>query len=243
MLGKRARPMKLTQPSVSGGRFGFTEAIPSPKCSLEYRILSPRTSLKNSDPVCGIGLGILAALEKSSGENTQPMKVKLGGSSTARSNPIPINGTAKAQEIDISCTESESYTRVTSRRPDKAFNKVYYDNGEIAGAGHDRSGYDDMSWTMNSSVFCVSPPRVEVSTAFPMLDFLSYCHLCRKQLHGRDIYIYRGEKAFCSPECRCRQIAMDERKEKCGTEVSRSLDVSNSSYSRENIFFTGVIAA
>lgn len=27
-------------------------------------------------------------------------------------------------------------------------------------------------------------------------------------------YHYRGEKAFCSAECRCKQIAIDERKEK-----------------------------
>ena len=27
----------------------------------------------------------------------------------------------------------------------------------------------------------------------------------------------RGEKAFCSVECRCKQISIDEHKEKCGS--------------------------
>ncbi|GMI97857.1 hypothetical protein like AT5G20700 [Hibiscus trionum] len=71
---------------------------------------------------------------------------------------------------------------------------------------------------------------------FPTSDFLSCCYLCRKQLHGRDIYMYRGEKAFCSSECRSRQILMDERKEQCRSEVSRS-------YNSGEIFFsTGILA-
>ncbi|XP_043692869.1 FCS-Like Zinc finger 12-like [Telopea speciosissima] len=57
-------------------------------------------------------------------------------------------------------------------------------------------------------VFCLSPPACGgvVSAnldilAFLTPDFLNSCHLCRKKLHGRDIYMYRGEKAFCSTEC------------------------------------------
>ncbi|QCD91959.1 FCS-Like Zinc finger 1-like [Vigna unguiculata] len=32
--------------------------------------------------------------------------------------------------------------------------------------------------------------------------FLNSCNLCHKHLHGVDIFIYRGEKAFCSAQCR-----------------------------------------
>ncbi|XP_023540365.1 uncharacterized protein LOC111800761 isoform X2 [Cucurbita pepo subsp. pepo] len=39
--------------------------------------------------------------------------------------------------------------------------------------------------------------------------FLDRCFLCgQKLLPGKDIYI--GDKGFCSEECRCRQIFMDE---------------------------------
>ncbi|URD82762.1 hypothetical protein MUK42_05009 [Musa troglodytarum] len=41
--------------------------------------------------------------------------------------------------------------------------------------------------------------------------FLEHCCLCRGKLRqGQDIYMYRGDRAFCSEECRCRQIFMDE---------------------------------
>ncbi|KAJ8467170.1 hypothetical protein OPV22_029722 [Ensete ventricosum] len=44
-----------------------------------------------------------------------------------------------------------------------------------------------------------------------MSTFLEDCYLCRRRLqHGKDIYMYRGDRAFCSEECRRRQIFMDE---------------------------------
>ncbi|KAF8377276.1 hypothetical protein HHK36_030651 [Tetracentron sinense] len=46
--------------------------------------------------------------------------------------------------------------------------------------------------------------------------FLRACGLCNRRLApGRDIYMYRGEVAFCSLECRQQQMTQDERKEKC----------------------------
>lgn len=42
-------------------------------------------------------------------------------------------------------------------------------------------------------------------------SFLQRCLLCHKDLaENNDIYMYRGDKAFCSVECRCRQIFIDE---------------------------------
>ncbi|KAG6597533.1 FCS-Like Zinc finger 15, partial [Cucurbita argyrosperma subsp. sororia] len=41
--------------------------------------------------------------------------------------------------------------------------------------------------------------------------YLDRCFLCgQKLLPGKDIYMYEGDKGFCSEECRCRQIFMDE---------------------------------
>ncbi|KAK7348256.1 hypothetical protein VNO80_22807 [Phaseolus coccineus] len=50
--------------------------------------------------------------------------------------------------------------------------------------------------------------------------FLDQCFLCgKKLLAGKDIYMYKGDRAFCSVECRCKQIFSDEeeaiKKEKC----------------------------
>ncbi|KAJ0979780.1 hypothetical protein J5N97_015254 [Dioscorea zingiberensis] len=42
-------------------------------------------------------------------------------------------------------------------------------------------------------------------------SFLQSCFLCHRRLsHSKDIYMYRGDRAFCSEECRCMQIRMDE---------------------------------
>ncbi|CAL9133106.1 unnamed protein product [Musa acuminata var. zebrina] len=68
------------------------------------------------------------------------------------------------------------------------------------------------SLVKNSSLS--SPP-----SSFATSPFLERCYLCRKKLQqGNDIYMYRGDRAFCSVECRCRQIFMDEesgRRDQC----------------------------
>ncbi|XP_042509841.1 FCS-Like Zinc finger 8-like isoform X2 [Macadamia integrifolia] len=50
---------------------------------------------------------------------------------------------------------------------------------------------------------------------FPSEYFLSFCYACKKDLgQGKDIYMYRGEKAFCSRECRYQEMMFDEGMEK-----------------------------
>ncbi|XP_068327977.1 FCS-Like Zinc finger 15-like [Pyrus communis] len=54
---------------------------------------------------------------------------------------------------------------------------------------------------------------------FGQPSFLDQCFLCKqKLLPGKDIYMYKGDRGFCSVDCRYRQIFMDEeeivRKEK-----------------------------
>ncbi|KAH6782405.1 hypothetical protein C2S51_007698 [Perilla frutescens var. frutescens] len=52
--------------------------------------------------------------------------------------------------------------------------------------------------------------------------FLRACSLCKRRLiPGRDIYMYRGDSAFCSLECRQHQMTQDERKEKCSSLASK----------------------
>ncbi|KAG8373086.1 hypothetical protein BUALT_Bualt12G0134100 [Buddleja alternifolia] len=62
------------------------------------------------------------------------------------------------------------------------------------------------------------------SSGYPSESFLSFCYNCRKNLgQGKDIYMYRfvkgkgirgpairGEKAFCSSECRCKEMLLDD---------------------------------
>ncbi|KAG8063091.1 hypothetical protein GUJ93_ZPchr0003g16950 [Zizania palustris] len=46
--------------------------------------------------------------------------------------------------------------------------------------------------------------------AFRVAGFLACCDLCRRPLDGKDIFMYRGERAFCSMECRYHAIVSDE---------------------------------
>lgn len=57
--------------------------------------------------------------------------------------------------------------------------------------------------------------------------FLKACHLCKRRLiPGRDIFMYRGDSAFCSLECRQQQMTQDERKEKCSLASKKQISSS-----------------
>ncbi|KAG2407439.1 uncharacterized protein HKW66_Vig0022610 [Vigna angularis] len=108
----------------------------------------------------------------------------------------------------------EEYTYVTRHVPNETFTKVYYDGGQGEIQRHDYSNNNNNINKNNLGVFRRAAPQP----------------------------LFEGEKAFCSPECRSSQIMMDERKERCGSEASRSVEMSSSPYTREQIFSTGILA-
>ncbi|KAI9191209.1 hypothetical protein LWI28_005148 [Acer negundo] len=241
MLGKRPRPMisKLSALLVSGNRAGFLDVGSSPRSPFELKIQSPR-SLKHYD-VGGVGLGIVAALDHGGGcENLT--KFSVCSSSVNRSSPIPVSSGKNCERCirggDFDEMESlEDYTYVTCHAgPNKTSTKVYYDGVDQTNTKKNGNNNNNNNKSPKTTTF------VDDFSAYPTSDFLSSCHLCSKKLHGKDIYMYRGEKAFCSTECRSRQIMMDERKEQCRSDVSRSADVSSSPYTRDQIFSTGILA-
>lgn len=228
---------KLSELLVSGNKPGFLDvatSLTSPRSPLDLKSPSPR-GLKRYD-VGGVGLGIVAALEKSSNGSCRQA---FCSSNLNRSNAIVVNPGKNCDKIRGRCedlkTESlEDYTYVTSHGPGKSFTKVYYDGGDekrSSSIPHDSNGFGAVKET--------SAARFVEDVTYPTSDFLSSCHLCRKKLHGKDIYMYRGEKAFCSSECRSTQIMMDERKEQCRSKASRSANVSTST---GQIFSTGILA-
>ncbi|KAJ0977746.1 hypothetical protein J5N97_013220 [Dioscorea zingiberensis] len=55
------------------------------------------------------------------------------------------------------------------------------------------------------------PPTNTTTTTTTTSPFLQSCFLCHQPLsHTKDIYMYRGDRAFCSEDCRCKQIYIDE---------------------------------
>ncbi|KAK8673796.1 hypothetical protein V6N13_112107 [Hibiscus sabdariffa] len=85
------------------------------------------------------------------------------------------------------------------------------------------SGYDPRLLSMVS-------PRNPGSAAFTLdgeatASFLRSCCLCKRRLApGRDIYMYRGDTAFCSLGCREEQMKQDERKERSNFLASKKED-------------------
>ncbi|KAF5743115.1 hypothetical protein HS088_TW09G01180 [Tripterygium wilfordii] len=237
MLGKRTHLGKLSELFVSGNRARVvSEATTSPRCPLYLKAQSPRCGTKCYE-LGGVGLGIVAALEKPSSSNGKGHEILAKYAITSprcsiKSAPIPAysgrNCGGFEEEIDL-----ENYTYVTFHGPDnKSITKVYHDGG-------DNARIDNVCEAKKTK----KKTRRFNQNSYPVSDFLSSCHLCQKQLHGKDIYMYRGEKAFCSPECRSRQIMVDERKEQCrSSDAARSADLSSSPYTRDQIFSTGILA-
>lgn len=92
---------------------------------------------------------------------------------------------------------SEDYTCVISHGPNPKTTRIF-DNCIVESC---------------CGVVALSDLKHEYNLSSPSQSFLSSCHTCNKHLgHGNDIYMYRGEKAFCSNECRCEEIFLDEMK-------------------------------
>ncbi|XP_052206656.1 FCS-Like Zinc finger 8 [Diospyros lotus] len=104
----------------------------------------------------------------------------------------PATFTVPASEMEL----SEDYTRVISRGPNPRTTHIFDDCVvEISAASKMENGF-----------------YYNRSLSFPSESFLSFCHTCRKNLgQGKDIYIYRGEKAFCSSECRHKEMMLEEK--------------------------------
>ncbi|XP_059316189.1 FCS-Like Zinc finger 14-like isoform X2 [Lycium ferocissimum] len=229
MIGKRTSPVigMITGSSVSGNRTGTIYGATSPRSPLDFKIQSPR-GLKAYNNFGGVGLAIVASLDDNK-DGAIKVNKPVYNTSSIKSIPIPGNST----DLD----NFEDDTVVTCRGPDKKSYTRVYCNGSVQ---ENRRSTDRKQKC--SSVFDISPTRFGDFPRYPDSDFLSSCHLCNKKLHGKDIFMYRGEIAFCSTECRYRQIVMDEHKEKCSSEFSRSADIATSPYANGQIFSTGILA-
>lgn len=83
--------------------------------------------------------------------------------------------------------------------------------------------------TVDQRVLSTISPRNYTNLRSPLSNssaqtshFLRACGLCNRRLApGRDIYMYRGDTAFCSSECRHQRIIEDEAKEKSSSSPFR----------------------
>ncbi|KAK6929942.1 Zf-FLZ domain [Dillenia turbinata] len=112
--------------------------------------------------------------------------------------PRVFAGCLSAAEMEL----SEDYTCVITHGPNPTTTHIF-DNCVVESC----CGVVGFSDAKEENVF--------FGTRFPSESFLSFCYHCKKNLgHGKDIFMYRGEKAFCSHECRYQEMLMEEGMEK-----------------------------
>ncbi|XP_022766377.1 uncharacterized protein LOC111311269 isoform X1 [Durio zibethinus] len=123
--------------------------------------------------------------------------------------------------------------------------QVQANGGGVAAAvsgGGVGSGLEELDQRLLATV----SPRVNRRYSADFMEtphFLRSCGLCRRRLvPGRDIYMYRGDSAFCSLECRQQQMNQDEKKEKCSI-ASKKQAAAASSAARSGVSTKGETVA
>lgn len=201
------------QTSNSNALFGTADAPSGKFCSYSLDSVSSGSHLT----------ALTNRRTKSSSENfclengSNPVSSPLGNSGGLKLNPVSVSkdseidflGSLSASEIEL----SEDYTCVRTHGPNPKTTHIYGDcilechNNELF-IGSSKNQVPEAP--LPSVVEC-SP---EVPPSYPSDDFLSFCYSCKKKLEGEDIYMYRGEKAFCSWSCRSEEILIEEKMEK-----------------------------
>ncbi|WOH16062.1 hypothetical protein DCAR_0935611 [Daucus carota subsp. sativus] len=112
--------------------------------------------------------------------------------------PRVFSGCLSADEMEL----SEDYTRVITHGPNPKTTHIF-DDCIIESC----CGVVGLSASLKKE----NGSGTDLTMRYPSESFLSFCYSCEKKLgQGKDIYMYRGEKAFCSNECRYKEIISDE---------------------------------
>lgn len=125
--------------------------------------------------------------------------------------PVSVPGNHITREFSrqLSLKEmelSEDYTCVTTHGPNPKTTHIFDDCIVESFCGDDGTQNQNNEFFMDGGGDGVSPPDSDS----PSPGFLSFCHTCKDVLaQDKDIYMYRGEKAFCSQECRCQEMFLE----------------------------------
>uniref|UniRef100_A0A7N0U8K9 FLZ-type domain-containing protein n=1 Tax=Kalanchoe fedtschenkoi TaxID=63787 RepID=A0A7N0U8K9_KALFE len=117
---------------------------------------------------------------------------------------------------------SEDYTSVTSHGPNPKTTRIYSDGTLERHSIFPNASTSGLTINMgqrNSALYPVTK-CASVTDSLPSKNFLSACNNCGKRLDGGDIFMYRGEKAFCSLECRESEIVNSEDSDERGSDSS-----------------------
>lgn len=192
--------------------------VPSP---LSFMNFCPenKTTPASSSSVISHGSQVASSL----GNKPSSLPISIGSNHE-------LVGSLSTKEIEL----SEDYTCIISHGPNPKTTHIFgdyildYNAKELANSGKkEESG-------INSAPVVQIPGDLKSSRSDKIFSF---CYSCNKRLEeGEDIYIYRGEKAFCSFECRAEEILSEESEE---TNIKDAESSPESSY-REDLFLMGM---
>ncbi|PON61612.1 Zf-FLZ domain containing protein [Parasponia andersonii] len=127
----------------------------------------------------------------------------------------PMKRTRSVTEItfDLSCINNDESQPFDPHNPFKTTSSTVSGGTtgqrRQSGGGHRRNSTDFVETNNNINNYN---------------HFLRACFLCKRRLvPSRDIYMYRGDSAFCSLECRQQQMNQDEVMEKCSLSSKKEL--------------------
>ncbi|EOY05719.1 hypothetical protein QUC31_016623 [Theobroma cacao] len=128
----------------------------------------------------------------SSGMSPSPVRKSI----ETLNSPGVFAGSLSATEMEL----SEDYTCVISHGPNPRTTHIF-DNCIVESC----CGVVGFSSLKRENGFLAD------RSSYQSESFLSFCYTCKKNLgQGKDIYMYRGEKAFCSRECRYQEMMLEE---------------------------------
>ncbi|KAL1356471.1 hypothetical protein HN51_008481 [Arachis hypogaea] len=122
-------------------------------------------------------------------------------------------------------------------------NSISTHNTDIVSSAKAAANFRGINTKNNGLFFASTFSKIGSHFVSPSSYFLNSCNLCNKHLHGVDIFMYRGERAFCSAECRETHIRNDDYQEKCLPGVMKPLDCSTSPCSGPPVSLAGVAVA
>ncbi|XP_010254160.1 PREDICTED: uncharacterized protein LOC104595233 isoform X1 [Nelumbo nucifera] len=207
---------------------------------------SPQTSLTNAEDFCSdqkstqLGSPSVISGEKNL-DNCLSKKPSLGNSFGMKPSSLPISiGSGHEFMASLSASEielSEDYTCVISHGPNPRTTHIF---GDCILECHTKESTSCKKEKLEIESPCVDK-CLDGPVMYPSNDFLSFCYSCKKKLdEKKDIYMYRGEKAFCSFICRSQEILIEEEMEK---NINNSSECSPESTSPEEIFLSGMVVA
>ncbi|KAG0491777.1 hypothetical protein HPP92_005175 [Vanilla planifolia] len=174
-------------------------------CTADATLLTHKNPKSSSD-VFALGLkssplGSLPFIEG------RPSTNNLSGSLPASVETIHgIMGYLSASEMEL----SEDYTCIISHGTNPKTTHIFGDcilKSYTIEASDSNTKKLEESGSSNWIIKCL-----EDSPTFGSGNFLSFCFFCHKNLEdGKDIYMYRGEKAFCSCKCRDQLMLIEEK--------------------------------